>query len=256
MQNFEKLGEFYLGKVFDPATSKIQKEMLLYDSPDLTTHAVCIGMTGSGKTGLCIGLLEEAALDSIPALVIDPKGDMTNLGLSFPELSAEDFRPWINKDEARKKNLSQDDYAKSEAKKWKTGLDDWGQSSERIRELNKKVDIQIYTPGSNSGIPLRILNSFEVPSQEILDDTDLFHELISTNVTGILGLLGMDADPIQSREHILLSNIMMHFWNQGLPLDMTRLIQSLQNPPVDKIGIFDIDSFYPSEEKFEQLKTV
>src|SRR5512139_580594 len=95
-------GKFYLGRLYDPLTGQVTSEPLLYDPADLTTHAVVVGMTGSGKTGLCIGMLEEAALQGIPALMIDPKGDITNSLLHFPTLAAQDFEPWIDPDQARR----------------------------------------------------------------------------------------------------------------------------------------------------------
>ena len=93
MQDFEKLGVFYLGRLYDLANKTGLKDLLLYDSKDLVTHAICIGMTGSGKTGLCIDLIEEAAIDGVPSIIIDPKGDITNLLLTFPNLQAQDFLP-------------------------------------------------------------------------------------------------------------------------------------------------------------------
>ena len=248
--NFEKLGVFYLGRPYDMATKQSKPGWLLYDSKDLVTHAVCVGMTGSGKTGLCIGLLEEAAIDGIPALIIDPKGDLANLMLNFPQLRGEDFAPWINEDDARKKGLSSADYATQQAEMWKKGLGDWGQSGERIQKLHDAADVVVYTPGSNAGIPVSILKSFAVPSQEILDDTEMLRERIGTTVTSLLGLIGVEADPIKSREHILLSTILDHTWKAHQDLDLATLIQQIQMPPVTKIGVLDLDSFYPSKERF------
>ena len=248
--DFEKLGVFYLGRPYDLATKQSKPGWLLYDSKDLVTHAVCVGMTGSGKTGLCIGLLEEAAIDGIPALIIDPKGDLANLMLSFPQLRGEDFASWINEDDARKKGLSPADYATQQAELWKKGLGDWGQSGERIQKLRDAADVVVYTPGSNAGIPVSILKSFAAPSQEILDDAELLCERISTTVTSLLGLVGVEADPIKSREHILLSTILNHTWEAGQDLDLATLIQQIQTPPVAKIGVLDLDSFYPSKERF------
>jgi hypothetical protein len=249
-EDFEKLGVFYLGRPYDLATKQPKPGWLLYDSKDLVTHAVCVGMTGSGKTGLCIGLLEEAAIDGIPALIIDPKGDLANLMLNFPQLRGEDFAPWINEDDARKKGLSPGDYATQQAEMWKKGLGDWGQSGERIQKLRDAADVAIYTPGSNAGIPVSILKSFAAPSQEILDDTEMLRERISTTVTSLLGLVGVEADPIKSREHILLSTILDDTWRAGQDLDLATLIQQIQTPPVAKIGVLDLDSFYPSKERF------
>src|SRR5512145_3065378 len=244
MHDFEKLGVFYLGR------SKSDGRLLLYESRQLVTHAVCVGMTGSGKTGLCIGLLEEAAIDGIPALVIDPKGDLANLMLTFPQLRSEDFSPWVNEDDARKVGLSSSDYATQQAGMWKKGLADWGQSGERIQKLRDAADIAIYTPGSNAGIPVSILKSFAAPSREIVDDPEMLRERIGTTVTGLLSLIGVEADPIKSREHILLSTIFDHTWKAGWDLDLAALIQQIQTPPATKIGVLDLDSFYPSKERF------
>ncbi|MCI0427282.1 MAG: ATP-binding protein, partial [Nitrospiraceae bacterium] len=249
-EDFEKLGVFYLGRPYDLATKQSKPGWLLYDSKDLVTHAVCVGMTGSGKTGLCIGLLEEAAIDGIPALIIDLKGDLANLMLTFPQLRGEDFVPWINEDDARKKGLSPTDYATQQAEMWKKGLGDWGQSGERTQKLRDVADVVVYTPGSNAGIPVSILKSFAAPSQEILDDTEMLRERISTTVTSLLGFIGIEADPIKSREHILLSTILDHTWKAGRGLDLAIMIQQIQTPPVAKIGVLDLDSFYPSKERF------
>jgi len=249
-EDFEKLGVFYLGRPYDLAAKQSKPGWLLYDSKDLVTHAVCVGMTGSGKTGLCIGLLEEAAIDGIPALIIDPKGDLANLMLNFPRLQGEDFAPWVNEDDARKKGLSAADYATQQAEMWKKGLGDWGQSGERIQKLRDAADVVVYTPGSHAGIPVSILKSFAAPSQEILDDPEMLRERIGTTVTSLLGFVGVEADPIKSREHILLSTILDHTWKAGQNLDLATLIQQIQAPPVTKVGVLDLDSFYPSKERF------
>jgi hypothetical protein len=249
-EDFEKLGVFYLGRPYDLATKQAKPGWLLYDSKDLVTHAVCVGMTGSGKTGLCIGLLEEAAIDGIPALIIDPKGDLANLMLNFPELRGEDFAPWANEEDARKKGLSPADYATQQAEMWKKGLGDWGQGGERIQKLRDAADVVVYTPGSNAGIPVSILKSFAAPSQEILDDPEMLRDRIGTTVTSLLGFIGVEADSIKSREHILLSTILAHTWKAGQDLDLATLIQQIQTPPVAKIGVLDLDSFYPSKDRF------
>ena len=250
MEDYEKLGVFYLGKVYDMQAKKTKEDLLLYDSKDLTTHAVCVGMTGSGKTGLCIGLIEEAAIDGVPAILIDPKGDLGNLLLTFPNLRGVDFLPWINPDEARNKNLSPEAYADKQAALWNKGLGEWGQSGERIQRLKDAAEMLIFTPGSNAGLPVSILNSFASPGKEILEDNDLLRERISTTVSSLLGLVGIDADPIQSKEHILLSTILDSAWRSGKNLDLAALIQQVQTPPVQKIGVLDIESFYPSKERF------
>lgn len=249
-EDFEKLGVFYLGRPYDMVAKQPKPGWLLYDSKDLVTHAVCVGMTGSGKTGLCLGLLEEAAIDGIPAIVIDPKGDLANLMLTFPQLRGEDFAPWINEDDARKKGLSPGDFAAQQAELWKKGLSEWGQSGERIQKLKDAAEFVVYTPGSNAGLPVSILKSFAAPAQEVLDDVELLRERVSTTTTSLLGLIGVEADPIKSREHILLSTILDQAWQKGQDLDLASLIQQIQTPPLSKVGVLDLDSFYPSKERF------
>lgn len=250
MQPFEKLGAFYLGLEYDLAQGKRLEQLIMYDARDLTTHAVCVGMTGSGKTGLCIDLLEEAALDSVPALIIDPKGDVTNLLLTFPELRPEDFQPWVNLDDARRKGMSVAEYATYIADTWRRGLADWGQGPERIRMLKESVDFTIYTPGSDAGLPVSILASLKAPALDWNENAELLREQIQGTVSALLGLVGIEADPLRSREHILLSNIFEHFWSQSQDLDLAKLITAVQSPPVRKLGVFDVDTFFPERERF------
>jgi hypothetical protein len=249
-EDFEKLGVFYLGRPYDMATKQPKPGWLLYDSKDLVTHAVCVGMTGSGKTGLCLGLLEEAAIDGVPAIVIDPKGDLANLMLTFPQLRGEDFAPWINEDDARKNGLSPSDFSTQQAELWEKGLSEWGQSGKRIQKLKDAAEFVVYTPGSNAGVPVSIMKSFAAPSQDILDDAELLRERVSTTTTSLLGLIGVVADPIKSREHILLSTILDQAWRKGHDLDLASLIQQIQTPPLSKVGVLDLDSFYPSKDRF------
>ncbi len=251
MQDFEKLGVFYLGREYDLQNKKAENTLLLYDSKDLVTHAVCVGMTGSGKTGLCIGLLEEAAIDNIPAIVVDPKGDLANLLLTFPELQPDDFLPWINNEDALKKGLTPEQYAEKQASLWEKGLADWGQDRARIQRLKEAADCLIFTPGSSAGIPVSILKSFESPGSAIIEDSDLLRERINTTVTSLLNLLGIEADPIQSREHILLSTILDQAWRTGQNLDLAGFIQAIQSPGIARIGVFDLESFFPSKDRFE-----
>jgi hypothetical protein len=250
MQDYEKLGVFYLGRSYDLDAKAVTDDLILYDSKDLVTHAVCVGMTGSGKTGLCMALLEEAAIDNIPAIIIDPKGDLANLLLTFPELRAEDFLPWINIEDAQKKGLSPQEYAAKQAELWQKGLADWGQSGARIQRLRDAAEVAIYTPGSNAGIPVSILKSFAAPEASLRDDAELLRERIETTATSLLALLGIEADPVQSREHILLSTILGCAWKEGKDLDLAGLIQQIQNPPVAKIGVLDLETFYPSKDRF------
>src|SRR5688500_3949657 len=196
MQDIEKLGAFYLGREYDISARKTSANPILYDSKDLVTHAVCVGMTGSGKTGLCIDLLEEAAIDGIPALVIDPKGDIGNLLLQFPDLRAEDFRPWVNSDDAAREGVSPDAFATAQADLWRKGLESWGQSGERVRRLQSSAEFAIYTPGSNAGIPISLLKSFAAPGDAILDDRELLRDRISGAATALLSLMGIEAEPM------------------------------------------------------------
>ena len=251
MEDYEKLGAFYLGRPYDLKEKKAKEGILLYDSKDLLTHAVCVGMTGSGKTGLCIALLEEAAIDGIPAIIIDPKGDLTNLLLTFPDLKPEDFAPWVNEEDAQKKNLSTADYAAQQAELWKKGLADWGQDGARIKRLRDAADFRIYTPGSNSGIPVSILKSFAAPPEAIREDGELMAERVNTTVTSLLGLLEIEADPIKSREHILISTILNTSWINGQDLDIAGLIQQIESPPMTKVGVKDIESFFPFKDRQE-----
>jgi hypothetical protein len=249
VEDFEKLGTFYLGREYDLA-KKETSGLLLYDSKDLVTHGVCVGMTGSGKTGLCIALLEEAALDGIPAIVIDPKGDLGDLMLTFPDLRPEDLLPWVDPEEAAKQGLSPEDFAKQQADAWKQGLAEWGEDGARIARLKAAADFTIYTPGSNAGLPVSILKSLAAPSAAVQGDEEALQDRVSTAVTSLLGLIGVTADPIQSREHILLSSLFAQAWAGGLDLSLAGLIQQIQKPPFAKVGVLDLESFYPAKERF------
>lgn len=250
MQDYEKLGAFYLGKVHDLAANQTRDDLLLYDSKDLTTHAVCVGMTGSGKTGLCLALLEEAAIDGIPAIAIDPKGDLGNLLLAFPNLQPADFRPWVEEGEAARSGMTADQFAVETANRWKQGLAEWGQDGARIARYRDAVDIAIYTPGSNAGLPLTVLRSFDAPPAAVLADSDALRERVLSSTSGLLALLGIDADPIRSREHILLSNLFDRAWREGRSLNLAQLIREIQQPPFDRVGIIDIETFFPAPDRF------
>jgi len=250
MEAYEKLGAFYLGKSYDPASRTLHPDLVLYDSKDLTTHAVIIGMTGSGKTGLGVGLIEEALIDKIPVIAIDPKGDLGNLALTFPDLAPADLKPWVNPQEAVTQGVTVEAFAKKEAQKWSRGLAEWGQGPERIARLKDAADLTVYTPGSSAGAPVSVLRKFTAPPETVQTDPDLLGERIETTTSGLMALLGLDADPLTSREHILTANIFRHAWTQGRSLDLPGLIQAIQNPGFERIGIMDLETFYPAKERF------
>ena len=249
MTDIERAGAFYLGKQFDLQAGQVLEKPVMYDARDLTTHAVCLGMTGSGKTGLCIDLLEEATLDGIPSIIIDPKGDVTNLLLTFPDLLPKDFEPWINVDDARRKEMSVSEYAASTAKTWAEGLAQWGQGPERVRRLRDAAEFLIYTPGSEAGIPISILQSLRCPDLSWDDNEELLRDKISGLVSAILGLAGIDAG-VRSREHILLASVFEDAWRRSEDMDFASLIRAIQEPPIEKVGVFDVDTFFPQEDRF------
>ena len=251
MNAYEKLGAFYLGKYFDMAAQKLKDDLVLYDSKDLNTHAVIIGMTGSGKTGLGISLLEEALIDNIPVIAIDPKGDLPNLLLSFPQLQPGDFRPWINEQDALNAGLTPDQFAGKQADLWRKGLASWDQDPERIDRLKASAEFAVYTPGSNAGQPVSVLRNFAPPTTDIMAEKDLLRDRIQSTVTALLALLGIEADPITSREHILLSNIIESSWAEGKALDLAGMIRAIQSPPFERIGIMDLEAFYPPKNRFQ-----
>ncbi|MBI3172627.1 MAG: DUF853 family protein [Chloroflexi bacterium] len=244
--------EFYLGRAFDPKIGKVTAQDIQYDPADLTTHAVVTGMTGSGKTGLCVSLLEEAALQGIPALIIDPKGDLTNLLLHFPDLAPQDFQPWVDPDIARRAGKTVEQAADEAALSWRSGLAEWGITPDRIRSLSNAVQYAIYTPGSDAGIPISVLASLAAPELDWATNREALRERISSTVTALLGLVGIeDVDPIRSREHILLSNLFETAWSQGRGVDLTELILQTQTPPFEKLGAFPVDTFYPPKDRME-----
>jgi hypothetical protein len=247
--DYEKLGQFYLGRGYDAESGKADGELVLYDSKDLCTHGVVLGMTGSGKTGLCIALLEEAAMDNIPSIIIDPKGDIANLMLAFPDLDAASFRPWIHDDEARRKNTTPEALAEKTAELWKNGLAQWGQTPERVATYREKVDVNIFTPGSRAGIPVSILSSLDAPPFEVMDDAELAGERIESTVTSLLALVGINGDVIQSPEAVLLSNIFHHAWGAGQNVTLETLIRHIQRPAFDKVGVIDLEAFLPEKSR-------
>ncbi len=249
MNSFEKLGQFYLGKTVDPVEGKRTDAFFMYDAKDLTTHALCVGMTGSGKTGLCIDLLEEAAIDGIPAIVVDPKGDLSNLLLQFPDFNPEDFLPYVSQEEATQKNLTKEALAAEKAQSWKEGVTGWDQTSERYDLLKKGADFALYTPGSQTGRPLSILEIFDAPGSQVLEDPDLLSDYVSGSAGVILSLLGIEGDPINSKEHILISNILIQAWQGGKNMSVADLIGAIQKPPFQQVGVLNLEDFYPAKER-------
>ncbi|MHB8135999.1 MAG: ATP-binding protein [Anaerolineaceae bacterium] len=242
--------DFYIGRKYDPGTKSLTTESIQYDPADLTTHMFVTGMTGSGKTGLCISIMEEAALQRIPAIIIDPKGDLTNLILHFPQFLSSDFEPWIDPEAAKREGKSTTQMAEETAANWKKGLSDWGIAPDELEELSHAVNFSIYTPGSTSGLPINILSSFAAPEIPWEENQENLRERISSNITALLGLIGFsDIDPLSSREHILLANIMEHFWSQGINFDMTDLILQTQSPPFERLGAFPVEKLFPEKDR-------
>jgi len=247
-----KSDKFFLGKTYNLENSTLGEGSVYYDPDDLTTHAVITGMTGSGKTGLGVIMLEEAALRGIPAIVVDPKGDLTNLLLHFPDLLPEDFQPWIDKDAARREGVTVEAVAKKTASLWKNGLASYGIEKSQIEALRDAVDFAVYTPGSDAGLPVSIMASLSAPEIPWEGNKEILREKISSTVTAILSLVGVkDIDPVRAKEHILLSNIFEDAWRQAKDLDMASLITRVQSPPFEKLGVFSLDQFYPEKERFE-----
>ncbi len=248
VEAYEELGAFYLGRRYEPETG-VTDEPILYDAKDLTTHAVCVGMTGSGKSGLGIALIEEAAIDGVPVLVIDPKGDMGNLLLTFPDLQPESFAPWIDPADAARNGNTPAAQAKATAKLWRDGLASWNQDGDRIGRFAAAAERVIYTPGSTAGRPLSILQSFRAPGAAVLDNPEILRERVQATVSGLLALVGVEADPLRSREHILLANIVEHHWRGGMDLDLAGLIRAIQSPPFQRLGVLELDAFFPAPDR-------
>ncbi|RLA66332.1 MAG: hypothetical protein DRQ78_04340 [Epsilonproteobacteria bacterium] len=248
-ETYEKLGLFYLGKDVDKQTMEASEALTLLKNKNFTTHAAIIGMTGSGKTGLGIGIIEEAALDNIPAIVIDPKGDMGNLCLTDPDFSTKAFEPWV-KDEAENKEVEVSAYAEKTANMWKEGIESWGQSSQRVARLHQ-VKKTIYTPGGSAGVAINVLSSFDAPSAEVMQDSDMFAAYLKSTTLSLLSLLGIRADPLDSKEYILLAQIMTKAWLDKEDLSIASLIMKTLNPSFEKIGVLSLEDFYPQTQRFK-----
>jgi len=246
-------GKLYLGREYDLHTRSVTGTPVLLSTRALTTHAVCLGMTGTGKTGLGIAVLEEALLQGIPCIIVDPKGDITNLALTFPRLEPDDFRPWLDADEAARQGLSLEQLASETAQKWRVNLQEWGIGTERVARLAERTCIDIYTPGSDAGIPVNVLHSLAPPAETSATwekSAEVLRERIAQVVQALLSLVGITADPLTSREHILLATIFEAAWRAGQELTIPSLIRAIQNPPVQRVGAFDMDVFYPRSERF------
>ena len=241
------MADLLLGGKIDPATGDRTSDNSILPTGDLTTHGVIIGMTGSGKTGLGVVLIEEVLNSGVPALLIDPKGDLTNLTLIFPELRGSDFRPWINDGDAEKAGLGLDEFAEQQANAWRDGLAGWGITPERMTELKSRVDFTIYTPGSSAGRPINIVGSLEAPPLDT--DPEVMSDEIDGYVTSVLGMIGINGDPLSSREHILLANLIQNAWSQGQSLDLPTLLAQVQQPPIRKLGVLELDVFFPPNDR-------
>ena len=242
-------GTFQLGTAIDVATGEIGTEPVTLGSSELTTHGVVVGMTGSGKTGLAVVLIEEALLAGIPVLVLDPKGDMGNLGLVFPDLSPASFQPWVNESEAQAEGIPIEEYAAKVATTWREGLAGQGIGPERLQALRDAADVTIYTPGSTAGIPLNVVGSLRAPGLSWDTEAEALRDEIEGTVTSLLALVGITADPLASREHVLLSNLVENAWRASLDLDLGTLISQIQAPPIRKLGVFEIDQFFPPADR-------
>ncbi len=248
VETYEKLGLFYLGKDVDKNTLEATEALTLLKNKNFTTHATIIGMTGSGKTGLGVGIIEEAAIDNIPSIVIDPKGDMGNLCLTDPEFLAKSFEPWVA-DEARNKEKNVTEYAEKIAAMWKNGIESHHQTSERVARFTK-VKKTIYTPGSNAGVSVNVLSSLDVPPTQILEDSDSFVAYVNTTVSSLLSLIGLEADPVKSKETILLTHLISTSWLNDDALSLEDLIGRIISPPFKKIGVLPLESFYSQTQRF------
>lgn len=256
---YEKLGIFYLGKEINPQTQEQTDDLVLYKNKNFTTHAAIIGMTGSGKTGLGVGIIEEAILDNVPSIIIDPKGDMGNLLLTFPELRPQDFEPWVDPGTAETKGLTVKEFASKTASLWDKGINSWHQDKSRIKALKENAEYVIYTPGSSAGVQLSVLSSFDPPSEDIIDDPDSFASIINSTVSSLLALVKIKGDSLQSKEFLLLSTIFIHLWKKGIGVSLEELIGYVTNPPFKKIGVLPLKSFYTQKQRLDlamKLNTV
>ncbi len=239
---------FYLGKLFS-RTDKSLGEPFLLDPGDLTTHGIIIGMTGSGKTGLSVGMIEEALKARIPVIVIDPKGDMGNLALAFDRLAPDQFEPWVDRDEASREGKTVAQLAAGAAASWQKGLADWGLQPSDVASYAANHRTRVYTPGATAGIPLNLIDSLDAPTGDFEANEEEYRDEIDAVVTALLGFVKVDADPISSREYILLFSLIERAWRNGENLDLELLIGQVANPPLEKVGALPLDAFYPQKDR-------
>lgn len=239
-------GELFIGEEIAPEDGERTGERVLLDSADFTTHGVIVGMTGSGKTGLGVVLLEEALLSGVPVLAIDPKGDLANLSLTFPSLAADDFEPWIDAGAARVADTTVSDLAESTATMWGKGLGSWGLDGTDVADLKKAANPIIYTPGSTAGVPLNAMGRLSKPDS---DDPQVLQDEVDSTVAGLLSLVGIESDPLSGREHILMSNLITRAWDEGTPMDLPTLLGQMMDPPIRKLGVLELDSFFPPKDR-------
>ncbi len=240
--------DLYIGKTFNPADRSLGERFML-DSSDLTTHGIVIGMTGSGKTGLSIGIIEELLKAKVPVIVIDPKGDMGNLALAFDRLAPEQFEPWVDKDDAAREGKSVPAVAAATAAMWTKGLGDWGITVDDVAAYAKGHTVKLFTPGASAGIPLNLIDSLDAPGGDFGENEEEYRDEIDSIVTALLGFIKVEADPISSREYILTFSLIENAWRNGQDLDLESLIGQVANPPIQKIGALPIDAFYPQKER-------
>ncbi len=239
-------GELFVGEQVDAASGDRSGNPVLLDSADFTTHGVIVGMTGSGKTGLGVVLLEEALLSGVPVLAIDPKGDLGNLALTFPDLAPSDFEPWMDEGTARVKDTTTAEMAADTAELWKNGLGSWGLTGDDVGALGKAANPVIYTPGSTHGVAVNALGRLSVPAT---DDPGARQDEVDATVSGLLGLIGIESDPLSGREHILMANLITRAWDAGQDLDLPTLLGQLLDPPMRKLGVLDLDTFFPAKDR-------
>jgi hypothetical protein len=258
--DIEKPACFYLGREYDLAGRAVHSDKpVMYDARDLTTHGVVVGMTGSGKTGLCIALLEEAAIDGIPSIIIDPKGDLTNLLLQFPDLDPAKFREWISEDDIPRGDdnlpkMTPDQHSREVAERWRKGIVESGQSPERIARLKGSSEWRIFTPGSGAGLPVSLLSMFDAPRGDLAPED--VNQRIDAAASGLLGLTGVTADQVQSREHILISKLLEHEWNAKRNVDLGGLIRLIEKPPLASVGAYSVETFFPAKDRLKFAATL